>query len=428
MKNIILLPAIISCFLSVYSLSEEAEPQKNVFEALKEKIPVHGFIEYGYGSRITRDDTQNHDTLYNEARLRLDYNHAWDNVEVQFKGDAVYDGFQGEALFDWRETYALVLPADWTEAKLGRQILTWGTGDYLFINDMFPKDWISFFIGRDDEYLKAPSNSVKLSFFPDIFDINMVWTPKFTPDEYVTGQRLSYYNPLTQELSGSRNQIYAEDPKGDIENGEFALRIYKNIKGYEFAGYAYKGFFKRPEGFNTRLWKNYFPKLAVYGGSVRGNVFGGIGNAEFGYYDSIEDRKGDNPLIENSSARGLLGYTREIVKDFSAGIQWYFEYMKNYDEYDETYLNEPAQKDRFRQLLTLRLTRYAMMQNLIVSLFTFYSPTDNDAYLRPSVTYKYNDHLSFSVGGNIFLKKYDHTFFGQLEDNTNIYIRARYSF
>ncbi len=45
--------------------------------------------------------------------------------------------------------------------KIGRQVFTWGTGDYLFINDLFPKDYESFYIGRDDEYLKRPSEAVK---------------------------------------------------------------------------------------------------------------------------------------------------------------------------------------------------------------------------------------------------------------------------
>ena len=46
-------------------------------------------------------------------------------------------------------------------------MLTWGTGDLLFINDLFPKNWKSLAIGRDDEYLKDPSGAVKASFFHD---------------------------------------------------------------------------------------------------------------------------------------------------------------------------------------------------------------------------------------------------------------------
>ncbi len=60
---------------------------------------------------------------------------------------------------------------------LGRQILTWGTGDLVFINDLFPKDWVSFFIGRDVEYLKAPSDALKVSAFSSWANLDLVYTP-----------------------------------------------------------------------------------------------------------------------------------------------------------------------------------------------------------------------------------------------------------
>jgi hypothetical protein len=69
-----------------------------------------------------------------------------------------------------------------------------------------------------------------------------------------------------------------------------------------------------------------------------------------------------------------------------------------------------------------------MNQNLTLSLFTFYSPSDEDAYLRPKIQYKIDDHWSAEIGGNIFVGEEDHTFFGQFEKNTNVYGGVRYSF
>jgi hypothetical protein len=42
----------------------------------------------------------------------------------------------------------------WSETRWILGIITWGVGDLLFINDVFPKDWESFFSGRPPEYLK----------------------------------------------------------------------------------------------------------------------------------------------------------------------------------------------------------------------------------------------------------------------------------
>ena len=47
--------------------------------------------------------------------------------------------------------------------------------------------------------------------------------------------------------------------------------------------------------------------------------------------------------------------------------------------------------DEFRHLVTMRLTRWLMGQNLQLSLFSYYSPSDNDGYLRPHILYRLDD-------------------------------------
>ena len=161
---------------------------------------------------------------------------------------------------------------------------------------------------------------------------------------------------------------------------------------------------------------------------MRGNIGKGIGNAEIGYYDSVDDRTGDDPLINNSEMRYLVGYTQEIARDFTAGIQYYIEQMLDYDAYEDNQPAGMAKRDEFRHLTTLRLTKLLMNQNLTLSLFTYYSPSDEDVYLRPIANYKASDNLSVEVGANFFCGDEPYTFFGQFEDNTNAYLAVRYSF
>ncbi|MHC4085262.1 MAG: hypothetical protein ACYSWZ_16835 [Planctomycetota bacterium] len=60
--------------------------------------------------------------------------------------------------------------------------------------------------------------------------------------------------------------------------------------------------------------------------------------------------------------------------------------------------------------------------------FTYYSPTDKDVYMRPNLNYKASDNVALEVGANIFFGDYPNTFFGQFENNSNIYAVVRYSF
>ena len=110
--------------------------------------------------------------------------------------------------------------------------------------------------------------------------------------------------------------------------------------------------------------KATFPDLNVYGASVRGNVARGIGNIEVGYYDSDDDRDGDDPLVKNSEFRVLLGYEQEIATDFTAGVQYYLEYMMDHGDYQQTLPPGFRDRDRDRHVFTLRLTKLLMSQNI----------------------------------------------------------------
>ncbi len=85
-------------------------------------------------------------------------------------------------------------------------------------------------------------------------------------------------------------------------------------------------------------------------------------------------------------------------------------------------------QDKNRHTFTVRLTQLLLKQNLSLFLFRFYVPSDGDAYLRPIVHYKVSDSWTATVGGNIFTGDNQTTFFGQLEDNSNVYARVRYSY
>ncbi|MFH1717760.1 MAG: hypothetical protein ABIF19_10440, partial [Planctomycetota bacterium] len=141
-----------------------AEAQQDKDGSIFSKLPVetHGFYEVRGGWRLRKDKYEK-DMSIMENRLQLDLYSYLDWGDVRVKGDFFGDLVTEKGYFDLREANVFTRPADFADLKVGRQILTWGTGDLIFINDLFPKDWQSFFIGRDTEYLKAPSDAAKVS-------------------------------------------------------------------------------------------------------------------------------------------------------------------------------------------------------------------------------------------------------------------------
>ena len=396
---------------------------------------LSGFWDTRAGSRLQDDPHQKRLSLA-ETRLQLETSKYWQGANFVLKSDFLADAAaedhgldlrRGEGPVDLRSAYVSLSPLPALDLKVGRQVLTWGTGDQLFINDMFPKDWESFFVGRDTEYLKAPSNSARVSLFLEPLNVDLVYTPRFNPDRYIDGQRVSYYHPR-DGLSGRDNTLSADLPGDWITDDEIALRLYKNVSGMELAAYAYDGYWKSPAGFDQQKGEALFPKLSVYGASARGSWGPGIGSVEVGYYDSREDRSGDDPEIDNSQLRFLAGYELEPMKNTTVGGQYYLERMLDYEEYEDSLPPGSNKADENRHVLTLRLTRLYWMQTLELSLFTFYSPSDDDAYLRPRAVYDVTDNWRVEVGGNLFFGEQEHTFFGQFQDNTNAYAGVRYSF
>lgn len=414
------------CSLTVVAAAsdENAEAEDSFFSKLP--IETHGFYEVRGGYRL-QEDKYEKDMSIMEGRFQFDLFSYFDWGDVKVKGDLLGDLVTEEGDFDLREANVFTRPTDFMDVKVGRQILTWGTGDMIFINDLFPKDWQSFFIGRDTEYLKAPSDAAKVSLFGDWANLDIAYTPRFDPDRYINGERISYWNSNLGRTAGQDAIVHTDKPDEWFGDSEIAARLYKNIDNYELAFYGYRGYWKSPAGLNPAMTQAIFPDLNVYGTSLRGTVGKGIGNVEIGYYESADDTSGRNPLINNSEMRYLVGYTQEIGRDLTMGVQYYIEQMLDYGPYKRNLPSGPA-RDRDRHLTTLRLTKLLMNQNLRISLFTYYSPSDKDVYMRPNANYKVSDNLAVELGSNIFFGDYPHTFFGQFRDNTNIYAGLRYSF
>ncbi|MBF0430048.1 MAG: hypothetical protein HQK83_02125 [Fibrobacteria bacterium] len=388
-------------------------------------IDVIGFTEARQGWRLQNTPHQK-DISISELRLQMEITGEWDLATINFKGDFYGDLVDESINADVRSLNVLVSPFGFMDIRGGRQMLTWGTGDLLFINDFFPKDWVSFFTGRDDEYLKAPSDALRISVYTPIFNTELIYVPMVNSSVYIDGARLSYWNRFQNKISGSNYILHNENRDNFPDDGEFAGRLYRNMGSMETSIYGFYGFWKTPEGFNPSSGKLIYPRLSAGGASVRAPIFGGIGNMEGGYYYSSDNTDGDNPIIRNSEVRFLAGFEREISSNLTAGIQYYGEWMQDYDEYLK--LNSSLPNDEFRQLITLRLRKLLLNQNLILSFFTYYSPSDNDAYIRPKVKYKVTDAIALELGVNIFVGEHQHTFFAQFEDNNNAYGSLRWSF
>ena len=393
-----------------------------------EEISFHGFLQGNLSARITGEDTyapiESGDFLSGEEKLRGEVTGSSGNSDFALKIDFVHDSISDEDRIDLREGYIDYRSTNF-DIRVGRQIITWGAGDLLFINDIFPKNYSALFSGQPLEYLKIGSDAAKISAYSDIVSAELVIMPFFEPYTFPDPERFFLYSPM---------MVKGEDVPGkELDNTEIAIRLYRQVGRFDTSLYVYKGFYKIPgmKPLSSTEAALFYPELSVYGFSMQGYFANGVLSLEGGYYDSMDDKDGDDPTITNSTARYIAGYSKQLWTDFTASAQIYGEYMQEYDKYEDSLLSLPPgfpKTDRLHQLITIRFNQMLKYNTLRLSLFSFYSPDDEDYFIIPEVRYNITDSMWTTVGLNIFGGEDSTTFFGQLGKNDNFYATIRFEF
>lgn len=422
------------------ALPEGIEGGEDSAEEQDEGIPMlwKVVVDMRVGARI-HDPINQRRTSIAEQRLQLHADKSWElwesnfSLTADFVGDPIMDVYDidlatGDGVIDLREAALVLSPLSFVDLKIGRQTLTWGTGDLLFINDLFPKDWNAFIIGREIDYLKAPSDALKVSVFHSLINVDLIWTPRFDADRFPDRRRISSWDPAQGRILGKNDLISTQKPEDLARDGEYSVRASRQMAGLELAAYGYRGYWKSPAGMDPMTGEALFPELSVYGASLRGSVLGGIFNLESGYYDSSEDRSGDDPFVRNSEVRSLIGFERELWPKMTASVQYYQEYMRNHDAYEKSLPPGFQAADPIRHLVTLRLSTTAMRERIRAGIMVMGSPNEEDLVLLPNVSYALSDQWRVHIAANIFEGNKDQTFFGQLASNSNVSTGLRGTF
>ncbi len=390
-------------------------------------ISLHGFLQGNYSFDAGRSNPDGGDFKWAEERIQVKLDASKEPFHLFLKAEAFYDHIARKADLELREGYIDYTASNW-DMRAGRQILTWGLGDLIFINDFFPKDYEAFFSGRPMEYMKKGVDGIKIGAYPGIASFELVIIPFFESNNFPDPKRFWMFDPMSSITDREK-----KEPAVTLKNTEVAFRAYRNIAGYDASLYYYRGFFRQPSVMPdnpmmpTKLTL-FYPKLSVYGASLQGKALDGVVSLEAGYYDARDDRNGTDPMMPNSQTRFLLGYQKQLWEDFTVGVQYYAEYMNDYADYKKNLPPGFPQERRLHELVTVRFTQFLMHQTLRLSWFSFWSPSDGDYLLNPEVKYNFTDHIWAALGGMVFGGGKSWSQFGQLDKNDNVYFQLRYEF
>lgn len=374
-----------------------------------------GHVEAAYSTRFSRDLLCDERASRAELKGQIEVSHDLEHAQLSAKLDVHADGIEDGLWFDLREGMLSLPIGSRGHVRIGRQVLSWGTGDLLFINDRFSKDFESPLAGGEDLYFKAPSNSLRLDWRFDALSVDLAWTPRFTPDRYIDGQRLGFFDARSGERVGGRDLIDVSKPGGS----ELGLRLHRRDEGVEYALYAYRGFDKQPLGADAQGRPSHFRRDSA-GFSLRGPLFGGIASFETGREWSGADLSEVTARVPHKSA-AMAAFEKEWRPKLTIGLQLYAE------RHDSEPGNASPLNGESRRLVSLRITRQALRDRLNLSAIVFHSPDQHDRWLRLTASHRLSDQWLLGASANAFGGSVQR-FFGQLEDDSNAGVWVRRQF
>lgn len=385
-------------------------------------VAFSGFLQQNtaVNARASNPDGQHYKWMEELAQLKLDASGgAW---RLRATGDLAWDNLWHQNRSDVRELYVDYAAGNW-DTRIGRQIITWGLGDLIFVNDVFPKDFEALVAGRPLGYLKLGVDAIKLGFYPEFANFELVLAPTFREGGIPDPRRFHLYDPMPAVTNRGT------DKPGQ---GDAALRIYRDIAGWDAALYLYRGFQRTPS-----MWPDsmtaptrityFYPRLSVYGASASGRVGDGVLNLEAAWYDSRQDRSGSSFAVPNSQTRLLVGYQIQPAEDLSLNIQYYVEYMHDYASYLAALPAGFPVDTRWSHTVTTRLTQFFLHQTLWFSVYALYGGSNGDRFVNPELRYSFTDRIWGAVGVNYFDGK-PWGQFGQFTPDDNVYLQMRYEF
>jgi len=291
--------------------------------------------------------------------------------------------------------------------RIGKQQIIWGKAEGVFITDIVsPKDLREFLL-PDFEEIRTGITAFTINYYFGNKTIEAVWSPVFTPTQMPPESsiwRPEQNFPIEPDFDFSAKEI---TPK--LENSDLFLRfsaMSSNID-YELVGGYF--FYDDPAMHITRQMNTETQELtgltvrpehhrvAMAGGSFSLPVGPLIIRGEGGYYS------GRNFQTENPAAKDAL--TEKDNLHYMAGIDYTLAGIKlsvqfiqeNILDYDPE-----IQNDEFDNTMTFLAKKDFFREKLWVELFSYIGFNNEDALIRPKVTWSFDDGFDILAGANIF--------------------------
>ncbi len=399
--------------------------------AMAQETEISGFVRNYTGVLYEDGDFA---ILQNTLNLNIDKS----GDKVAFKANPMLYSYNTDSLnLRLRELY-MDLYFKKIDLRIGKQQVVWGKADGVFITDIVSPLNLTEFLLQDFDEIRTGVNAVKFDYYIGNSTFEVIWLTNFTPTKLPSTNSIWYVQPdfpINPSFNWSLSEV-----KPSLENSEVFAKYSALTSKIDFefmGGYTWDDnptmHVQKEFGMDTTTMPpspiltslNITPehhRLYIGGGSfsteIKGIILRGEGAYYNGKYFQTEDPLAIDALLQKDYLHYLIGVDFNI-KDVKFSTQFIQEVIL---DYNENMLNEEMQNT-----VTL-LARYDMLrETLHIELFSYIGLTNEDALIRPKITYDFDDSFSILFGANIFVGE-DEGRFGQYKDNSMGYVKLKYSF
>lgn len=331
--------------------------------------------------------------------------------------EAYHDGAISTGEVNLREGFADWSPTSALNFKLGRQVLTWGVSDYLYVNDVFPKNYDAFFTGAGFDRMKEPVDAARLALHATSVDFEAVLSRS-------KGDKMPNVDRFVA-MAMAKSAV-ADD--GPSHGADLALKASTHAGGWDLA--AYGASFQSRE---TRLYmdasglRSDRPRTQHVGASMTGNFAGGLAWGEAAVRNTADNQSAVvNRQFLPSAVKLIGGYSREVGQEITASAQLQLEGPASRSRYLESLAPGVRPLKPVISTLHLRVQGRWINQTLGAGAQLFVS-NEGDSHLNPFVSWSPADGWTFEGGANVFNGRPD-TRYGAFKDDSNVYVLGRFSF
>jgi len=384
------------------------------------QLEVSGFADSYHAAGIESP----HDILSSRNRVRVETETNFDQTHLFVSLNAIQNGvIEEQTGIELREAYFDYVSDSW-DMRIGRQIIIWGKADGVRISDIVSPSDLTEFIARDFDDTRIPVDAFKVRFLSDMLNVEFIWLPQFqsgilpkpgTP--WAVSPNINTDKQVSVEAPVS--------PDKTLGNGEVGLKLSFYLPGIDLSisSFYTRMDFALAEGLVENDTLHISQRFYRYGFvgfdmSVPLGDFVVRGDMAFNINLRHQTANAEYAPLKRHALNALIGLDWYPGNDWTISGQLSDNYIMNH--------HPSLSAEQHSPLITLSLTKMLSHNTIKLSSFSYIGLENNDLFNRSSVDVALTDELHLIGGVDVFLG--DSGTFGQFQDNSELWVKAKYSF